>query len=173
MLHPDCIPIPFGHWFAGFTDGEGCFDIHPVGDAYICRFVIGLRADDLPVLERCRSTLGLGDIRISSSTGGQRPQARWSVTRKAETAALVTVFERFPLQAKKQRDFLTWAEAVRFWMTVTARRAHDWTPMTSLHLQLRAGRAYEPFSGLEPAPRRPVSQQLSFDPYACGEIRSA
>lgn len=50
----DLVPPSFGYWFAGFTDGEGCFQIHQKNapnPSWCCTFVIALRADDIDVLK--------------------------------------------------------------------------------------------------------------------------
>ena len=108
-------------WFAGLTDGEGYFSIkHGNGNSpcanYKCRFVIALREDDWAVLEEIRAMLGIGILRGKSVSPGNlpntRPQIRYRVSAIADCAKLVDIFERFPLRAKKQRDFSVWRCAV-------------------------------------------------------------
>lgn len=103
----------FGHWFAGFTDGEGCFYIAPSG----CRFIIGLRGDDDAVVREIQATIGYGRINIARKRTNARsphPQVRYEVARKAHCAQLTTIFDRFPLKTKKANDYAIWREASLF-----------------------------------------------------------
>lgn len=60
----------WGGWFAGFTDGEGCFTIskrnyeNPPTN-YLCRFTIRLRDDDKDILEEIHNQLEIGSIFLS------------------------------------------------------------------------------------------------------------
>jgi hypothetical protein len=138
------LPIDFGHWLAGFVDGEGSFEIQAKGrGGYFCRFVIGLRADDLPVLEEIQRVTGLGRIDLDRSNARAHPAARWKVCRKADLAELVRYFERFPLRAKKRRDFELWREAVAQWLPATNGRSHDWSGIALVASALRNGRRYD------------------------------
>lgn len=111
----------WGGWFAGFTDGEGSFQIikrnrrSPCAN-YECRFSIQLRDDDRPILDKIRNTLGFGTTRdkpfYPGATRNARPLTEFYVCAIADCAELVKFFERYPLQAKKQRDFEIWKQAV-------------------------------------------------------------
>lgn len=143
----------FGYWFSGFVDGEGHFDVrHTPSGSIVCRFIIGLRANDLAILEECRDTLGIGKIRIQQCKGGIRTQARWSVDRKADVAKLVAVLDRYPLRAKKRNDFALWKRAVGLWMQVRSRRRHDWTEMQLIAAQIREVRRFDSDMDLPIAP---------------------
>lgn len=108
----------FGHWLAGFADGEGCFRLiqHRVGPglAISAQFQISLRADDRPILEEIRQRTGLGNIHSNgrSAVNNGRPQVRWAVGDHAGCLVLVGLFDRYPLRAKKARDFAIWRDAV-------------------------------------------------------------
>jgi hypothetical protein len=138
----------FGNWFAGFTDGEGCFDIKPVGEYFICRFTIGLRADDKPLLEEIQSELGgIGDLRVQRMRNGAGTQARWEVARKTEVGVLADVFTEYPLRSKKHRDFIIWKQAVGIWLAAQrGSRWHGRSPHTDelrrLRVELRTTRNF-------------------------------
>lgn len=116
--HPKIDP-DFGHWFAGFTDGEGCFLIHPVKvkgvTYYAAKFVIRLRDDDLPILTEIQRCLGFGRIHRftrQTHTPGANPGASFEVANAYECWRLVEIFEHYPLRAKKRRDFDIWKRFV-------------------------------------------------------------
>jgi hypothetical protein len=93
----------FGHWFAGLTDGEGCFWVH-------------------------------------------RPSTSWMVQSAVDVDRLVTVFERFPLRAKKRRDLEVWLRAVACARAIPRgnrwKGAKDWTPLLELKAELERVRLY-------------------------------
>lgn len=112
-------PRGFGPWLAGFADGESNFDIHKQNrdgkDYYYCRFEISLRADDGGVLEMLKKHLG-GKVyygETSSQNGNANPKGRWEMVAREECVRLATLFDRFPLQSKKARDFAIWREALK------------------------------------------------------------
>lgn len=109
----------FGNWFAGFTDGEGCFGIfnrNCENPRTNCVFTINLRVDDRPILEEIRNMLKIGTIHNKPpricDTHTTQAQSRFQVHAITECAELVKVFEKYPLRAKKQKDFLIWKQAV-------------------------------------------------------------
>jgi len=59
----------FGHWFAGFVDGEGCFHIQKETNrqGFRCLFSIGLRKDDGEILHIIQQKLGIGKIHIKNT----------------------------------------------------------------------------------------------------------
>ncbi len=122
----------FGHWFAGFTDGEGCFTITAKYNlprrhfpSYGLSFHIGLRRDDLPILEEIRTRINVGRIKVSHQNKEQNPQARLIVTRKRECFRLIDIFDLFPLRAKKARDFSIWKEAGMIWSKIKRLSQHN------------------------------------------------
>jgi hypothetical protein len=131
-------------WLAGFADGEGCFAAyrakHSGGRIYIQpRFIILLRADDLEVLEQLRDAIG-GTIRFNR-TPREHPAAVWEVRDKAALNRLVAYFDRFPLRAKKGRDFLIWRRIVRLY--IARGGTADLDERDTLRLALVDGRAYD------------------------------
>lgn len=119
---PDAIDRDgFGHWLSGFTDGEGCFGLKwhsgnrrrtiPWAD-----FQIVLRLDDRPVLKLIQSFLGCGSIfenARKARTPGECPIAQFRILKiKSLAGVVVPHFDRYPLRAKKARDFVLWRTAV-------------------------------------------------------------
>ena len=115
----------FGHWLAGFSDGEGCFFVTRVTSTNgnpnnrtwpNARFDIGLRADDRAILEEIRRRLGMGRIYRHNSNPQRSKEMtalHFSVFRIGDCLALVELFEKYPLRAKKRDQFEVWREAVR------------------------------------------------------------
>jgi hypothetical protein len=107
-----------GHWLSGFTDGEGSFCLHSKNVSPSAHFAISLRDDDRAILESIRAYWGCGTIhgrlRIRSrKMGNSQPQSVYYVCRAAHMAEIVVPhFDRFPLRAKKARDFAIWREGV-------------------------------------------------------------
>ncbi len=134
----------FGHWFAGFLDGEGCFTIRTrtqrKGFEFGCE--ISLRADDRAILREIQSETGLGRIRFKSHHRGPSSlQATWEVKKKAECLALVSLLDMYPLRAKKKRDFVVWREAVQLWSRARPMN-NDWSAVEDLRRQLVDGRRF-------------------------------
>lgn len=111
----------FGNWFAGFTAGEGCFAIGNNKRSsscakYECKFAMDLRDDDKQILEEVHDALGIGTIHsLPTRLHGNytiRAQAKFRVSAIKDCVELVRFFEKYPLRAKKQRDFEIWKQAV-------------------------------------------------------------
>ncbi|MFA5808702.1 MAG: LAGLIDADG family homing endonuclease [Thermoleophilia bacterium] len=96
----------FGHWLAGFTDGEGCFSAYPSGNGITLSFTLHLREDDWPILAEIRRLLGFG--RLTKSNGG----AWLRFYRHPDLVAIVRLFDKYPLRAKKKSDFALFRELV-------------------------------------------------------------
>ena len=148
----------FGHWFAGFADGEGSF-VLSVGlrPKFFpqATFTLSLRDDDVSTLELIQSSLKIGEIYERGSRERNRqgyisnPRATYQIHNRDETAILVELFRRFPLRSKKSRDFEIWAEAVD--LRNSGEWRGRWTAakqlvadrMIELRNQLTSGRAYQ------------------------------
>jgi len=159
----------FGHWLSGFTDGEGCFSLYwrqTRTQLPRAAFVLELRSDDTPILQSIRDYLGAGQIYTR-----QRKAAAMAIliTNKIPILQNVIIphFDRYPLRAKKSRDFLIWREAVLLLADVKRRPivhytfGHGTKPrytpdelrrFQKLSQQLRAVRRYN--SSSEPLPPR-------------------
>ena len=144
----------FGHWLAGFIDGEGCFVIAKredpkYGARYQCRFSVNMRADERPMLEEIVARTHIGRIEAKKADRKSRrgnPQAVWMVTSQRECLMLVELLDRYPLRAKKRRDYTIWREAVILWcgwaMDNPRHFKRDWRPLGRLRERLMDGRRY-------------------------------
>lgn len=134
------VPPDFGHWLAGFIDGEGSFCLSPKRRGFRVFLTITLRADDRPILDEICSRTGLGVVRDckrrAPHTPNANPAVSWQVWRKSDCLQVIRLLDRFQLRAKKARDY---------WATLRHRgdRRLDWTPMLQLRSQLLTGRAYD------------------------------
>jgi hypothetical protein len=133
----------FGYYLAGLIDGEGSFAIGHTANCQ-CLLTINLRDDDADILYEIQRRTGIGRVRITksyeNSTRQRTPLARWAVGNHSECALLVRLLERYPLRAKKRRDFEIWRRAVQEWITRT--RSSGWEPMLALRAELMAVRQY-------------------------------
>lgn len=104
----------FGHWLAGFIDGEGCFRIHSQkrGRYLTPAFHLKLRADDRPILEEIARRVGAGRLYDMPAHGTSRPGTVWRCQSQADCRALAAVLDRYPLRAKKAREYAVWREAL-------------------------------------------------------------
>lgn len=105
----------FGYWLSGLIDGEGSFQIVPNRPGFVCRFGIGLRDDDRPVIARISERTELGKIivqRRGYGSSNRKPLAIWRIERKDECQKLVELLDLYPLRSKKARDFSIWRQAV-------------------------------------------------------------
>ena len=133
----------FGNWFAGFFDGEGCFQITRTGPhGFTCEAVITLRADDRPILEAIRENVGVGLV-LDRRTRGN-PASLWRARSRADCLRVIEVFDRYPLRAKKGTDFATWRSAVTDWaaMTRLGNKPNDWSRVAACAASLRESRRY-------------------------------
>jgi len=149
---------PFGHWLAGFLDGEGTFVIsrHARG-AYRCAVRIKLRQDDEPILVEIAEFTSCGRIftYVEREPDKRREAtATWVVDRRDQCAAMVRLLDRYPLRAKKARDYAIWREAVQAWASARPGPRGSlatWVRMAALARQLKAVRAFD----AEPAADEP------------------
>jgi hypothetical protein len=119
----------FGAWLSGFVDGEGCFSVEVRNHGQTghlsprATFKMTLRADDRAVLDLIRSYLNCGGVSDPRIAGGNRnPICTFSITSIVANANFVVPqFERFPLLAKKRRDFEIWKSAVALCLIVRSR----------------------------------------------------
>lgn len=158
----------FGNWLAGFTDGDGCFGIekrkrdNPCAK-YKCRFQIALRDDDKAILEEIRDTLGIGSISDKpvspSCLPNTQPQSRFRVEAINDCAELVKLFTKYPLRAKKQRDFDIWKT-----MVGEMQKPIDERDAELLHYCFREIREIRKYEGRDEIPIPPIKRlQLTIE----------
>lgn len=101
----------FGHWFAGFVDGEGCFSIKRARTGGIqTTFRLALRDDDTPILREIQATLGFGNVLFSKTKTTN--VATYHTASFAGCMAIVLLFRKYNLRSKKRPDFEAWARIV-------------------------------------------------------------
>jgi LAGLIDADG endonuclease len=124
----------FGHWLSGFCDGEACFHLKScdrkgqLTRRYACSFQLGLRADDLPILQEIKRYFGYGSIR-PFRTKSKHPLNFRSKPRfyfyidgvQANLKAVISHFDSYPLRSRKARDYVVYREAVIFMAEVGRR----------------------------------------------------
>ncbi len=145
------VDVGLAYYLSGLIDGEGSFRVGPKERR--CEFSMKLRRDDRAILEAFRRFLGHGRISDEPGRDGSRPQARLVIDTKDGCEAMVGFVRRFPLRAKKARDFEPWAEAVGEWLTQP--RGNRWTGpadrsrLVTLSERVRQAREYRevPWSG--------------------------
>jgi hypothetical protein len=109
----------FGHWLAGFTDGEGSFCIYRrergVRQCHEIRFSLSLRDDDQSILRDIFNATSVGRIsHVKRSWDGVRKRCnvyQWQVGGKADAFFLAELFRLYPLRSKKARDSSLWCKA--------------------------------------------------------------
>lgn len=137
---PD-VDTAFGHWLAGFIDGEGHFNIGRQKRngyyGYQLQFQMKVRLDDREVIEEIHRRTGIGWLCFPKrrEAGNTRPQVGWGVSSLTDCLALVALIDRFPLRAKKQRDYTIWREAVLYRERTSmygGQAAADWSELERL-----------------------------------------
>lgn len=146
-IDPEDIDPAFGHWLAGFVDGEAHFMFSMRQGSPEARLSIELRSDDHPLLVEVQRTLGIGTIihHKNRARGNQHASDRWHVSALHDCLWLARLFELYPLRSKKARDFEVWSAAIRAWANgagkndlrdyaerIRATRQFDATPTASV-----------------------------------------
>jgi hypothetical protein len=122
----------FGHWLSGFTDGEGSFNLtrynpnRKNSGVFGAAFSVEIRTDDLEILEEIKRYFGCGTITFRHYRSDRKypsnPTARFQISRHYELVeSLIPHFDKFPLRAKKRRDYVVFREAVILWHKVALR----------------------------------------------------
>lgn len=69
-------------------------------------------------------------ISSEARSGNVNPSVKFHVGDKHGCQLLVDIFTRFPLQTKKQNDFIIWSKAVRLWSNGPSPKKH-WSKHTT------------------------------------------
>jgi len=131
----------FGHWLAGFIDGEGCFTIiRNANGGWENKFFINVRDDESEIIQDIQSRLQIGrTYHLAARTYSKsKPQISWRVYRHDDCLALIDFLDQYPLRAKKARDFAIWRKAVE------AKDRKDFTLLGKLSQEIKDVRAYKP-----------------------------
>jgi len=144
------VPADFGNWLAGLTDGEGSFYVSvDLGRrSVMCRFSIGLRADDGGLLEEIRERLGdIGSI-SGFKTGNVAPMVAFYVSAQADVLkVLIPFFDRYPLRSKKKLDYALWKEAALLIGSKQHLTPDGLAQVLRLKAEMEAGRKYNGANG--------------------------
>lgn len=113
---PLSVTSEFGNYLAGLTDGEGSFNsnVKKTGRGYSLEasFKITLREDDSDIILLIREMLGFGYIVHYKHSNASKPSTTFETSRHADSMRLVELFDKYPLRAKKKRDYAIWREFV-------------------------------------------------------------
>ena len=84
-------------WLAGFFDGEGCLYVRKGG----LEWSITVTNTDLPSLEKCFKTTGVGHIYDKKVQGARKKTYQWQVYRKAHVRAVLESVRPFITNEEK------------------------------------------------------------------------
>lgn len=128
----------FGFYLSGLFDGEGHFQLcNSRCRTHLTRraeFNIGMRRDDVAMLKAILAYFGCGHIydkgKVYNTEYNRAPMARYYVSRPEDLInTMIPFFERYPLRAKKARDYAIWKEGVRLVFDVSQRNGQvKWRP---------------------------------------------
>lgn len=161
----------FGHWLAGFTAGEGSFNVNVGASQVSSQFVIKVRSDDWPILETIRERWhGIGSLTVAPARGNSAPMAVYIVGGIHDLPIVVRHFQTYPLRSSKAADFVHWSAAVNLHARVSAKPfrrlgyclgvAPKWTPVNLLVYRLHRDRLHSGRVFHEPAPDAVASVSL-------------
>ncbi len=109
-------------WYVtGLIDGEGCFCLTINTENkkrkgfvstyryWIADFSIHMRQDEKPILEAVQRFFNSGKVNVV----GKYHIVHFNIRDRLDIISkLIPHFEKFPLQAKKQKDFVLWKEGI-------------------------------------------------------------
>ncbi len=134
----------FCDWFAGFVAADGCFySVLEKGSSWPQpRFMIHLRDDDLDIILEIQDRLGVGRIYSKPSyRKGDSPAVQLQVAHSDDLIKLIAIFDKYPIRAKKQRDYVIWRELVS--LLRSNRDTRDRERIQYLHRKLRFIKQYD------------------------------
>lgn len=114
-----------GDYIAGFVDGEGCFYLtfrsevkrnrngSPTYYRWLPYFAITLREDDYDILKKICDTLNCGKLYFLSSRNRGGRMAYLGIQNITDLyEKVMPFFKKYPLRAKKRKDFELWCRAL-------------------------------------------------------------
>ena len=162
-------PLRFGDYLAGLIDGEGYFSLltfqHKGTIKMRAGLYIGLRKDDLPLLEKIQKFLGCGYIWTDKrenkkyNSPNAKPMARLIIVDLNDLINKIVPFlDLHPLLGKKAKDFNIWKDGVKLLHDIRSRPrkglpgirsggAYKWTPkeysaFCNLVIKIKEGRRF-------------------------------
>ena len=109
--------LDFSNYISGFVDGEGYFCLREKGKCFEAWFGIMLRQDDKAILKQIQKYFDCGILqkenRLKKDKISRKPLVRYEIRKYKDLfEKVIPHFEKYPLQAKKKRDYAIWKEAV-------------------------------------------------------------
>lgn len=98
------------NWLIGFTDGEGCFNIHitsskthVIGVQVKVRFILTQHSRDIDLMKKLVQILGCGGL---SQYSGEKPAINLVVSKFADiNTKIISLIKKYPLQSSKRLEF--------------------------------------------------------------------
>jgi len=98
------------NWLIGFTDGEGCFNIHitsskthVIGVQVKVRFILTQHSRDIDLMQKLVQILGCGGLSLYS---GEKPAINLVVSKFADiNTKIISLIKKYPLQSSKRLEF--------------------------------------------------------------------
>jgi len=110
-------------WYiTGFCDGEAAFTYSRAGGTFNLYFAVKQREDNRQIIEEIQQYFNyIGNIYYSKeakptkNSGFSKPSAYYRVTKISELEAIVSHFDKYPLQSKKKLEaYKIWREMVMY-----------------------------------------------------------
>jgi len=108
----------FGHWLAGFIDGEGSFIVVNTRSRPPFRFQLCQRYDNGDIVREIHRRTGLGRVCIGKPRGTTRQQIKWSIQKRDDLEALIALLDTYSLRGDKAVEYRAWREGVLLWLKV-------------------------------------------------------
>lgn len=115
-INLDKIKDSLGYFIAGFTAGEGCFNVSKHGGKYdVFQFVIGLSGRDKQIIHKIQETFGCGYINKASYPNGNYDyQVYFNIHKFGEIVKrVIPFFEKYTLHnTYKKEQYEQWKRKV-------------------------------------------------------------
>jgi len=118
----------FANYVSGFADGEGSFMLRVLREdtelpvILGAEFAIVLRADDADILYKIKKFFNCGVVNLHPGRKAANNVAHYRVGNSVDLVAnIIPHFDRYPLRAKKLRDYELWKRGVEIIYTIRCR----------------------------------------------------